>query len=74
MNLQLPSPELYNMIMDPGENSDCAPSNPDLIGSINHRVAQLLPTFPSDVQNAWRTTMQIPVEYSPTGALPIKQT
>jgi arylsulfatase A len=74
MNLQLPSPELYNMIMDPGESSDCAPSNPDLIGSINHRVAQLLPTFPSDVQNAWRTTMQIPVEYSPTGALPIKQT
>jgi len=73
MNLQLPSPELYNLIVDPGESSDCAADHPDIVAAIRGRVALLLPTFPADVQNAWRSTMLLPVEYTPTGALPIKQ-
>jgi arylsulfatase A len=74
MNLPLATPELYNLDADPGEASDCAADNPDIVAEIRRRIAQLLPTFPVDVQNAWRTTMSIPVEYTPTGALPIKQT
>jgi arylsulfatase A len=74
MNLPLAAPELYNLDADPGEASDCAADNPDIVAEIKRRIAQLLPTFPVDVQNAWRSTMLLPVEYTPTGALPIKQT
>ena len=74
INLPLPAPELYNMVADPGEASDCAAANPDIVSEISRKIAQLLPTFPIDVQNAWRTTVLQPVEYTPTGALPIKLT
>ena len=73
MNLQLASPELYNLVVDSGEASDCAADHPDIVSQIQQRINQLLPTFPVDVQSAWRSTMQLPVEYTPTGALPIKQ-
>jgi arylsulfatase A len=74
MNLPLAKPELYNLDVDPGEASDYAADNPAIVAEISRRIAQLLPTFPPDVQNAWRNTMSIPVQYTPTGALPIKQT
>jgi arylsulfatase A len=73
MNLPLASPELYNLEADPGEASDCAADRPDIVSQIQQRINQLLPTFPVEVQSAWRSTMQLPVGYTPTGALPIKQ-
>ena len=33
----------------------------------SNNVSQLLPTFPVEVQSAWRSTMQLPVGYTPTG-------
>ncbi len=73
MNLPLASPELYNLVADPAEASDSAADRTDIVSQIQQRVNQLLPTFPTDVQSAWRNTMQIPVGYTPAGALPIKQ-
>ncbi len=74
LNLPLAAPELYNLTADPGEASDCAADNPAVVADISRRIAQLLPTFPVDVQNAWRSTVLLPVEYTPTGALPIQLT
>jgi arylsulfatase A len=74
INLPLAAPELYNIDVDPGEASDCAADNPAMVAEITHHIAQLLPSFPVDVQNAWRNTMALPVQFTPTGALPIKQT
>src|SRR5579862_5632656 len=73
MNLPLASPELYNLVADPGEASDSAADRPDIASQIQQRVNQLLPTFPVDVQSAWRNTLQITVGYTPAGAVPIKQ-
>jgi arylsulfatase len=70
MNLPLPSPELYDIESDPCESSDCAADNPDVVAQITSRIAQMLPTFPSEVQAAWNLTMSRRVGYVPSGALP----
>jgi arylsulfatase A len=71
MNLPLPSPELYDMEMDPCEGSDCSDDNPDVVAQIKSRILQTLPTFPNEVQAAWNYTMSRRVGYMPSGSLPV---
>jgi arylsulfatase A len=70
-NLPLPAPELYNLELDPDESCDVAPANPSVVADIMARVQKQLPTFPSDVMNAWNTTMSWQVEGTSVGALPV---
>jgi arylsulfatase len=74
MNLPLSSPELYDLVGDPCESSDCADANPDVVAQIRTRIAQMLPTFPSEVQSAWSYTMSRRVQYAPSGAYPVLDT
>ena len=69
-NLRLQSPELYNLEQDPDESYNVAAQNPQIVAEIQGRIQQLLPSFPSDVMNAWQTTMGANVVYTPEGALP----
>jgi hypothetical protein len=69
-NLTLPSPELYNVETDPDESCDVAPANPAIVAQITARVQALLPTFPSDVTNAWKYTQSLSVQGMNIGALP----
>jgi hypothetical protein len=41
-----------------------------VVAQITNRIAQMLPTFPSEVQSAWNLTMSRRVGYVPSGALP----
>jgi arylsulfatase len=68
-NLPL-TPELYNVETDPDESCDVAPNNPGVVAEISARVQKQLPTFPSDVMNAWNYTMGLQVQYTSVGALP----
>lgn len=70
-NLPLPAPELYNMAIDPEESCDVAPAHPDIVADIVSRVQKQLPSFPSDVINAWNATMSKNVQYTSVGALPV---
>lgn len=70
-NLRLPAPELYNVQLDPDESCDVAPAHPDVVADITARMQKQLPTFPSDVINAWNTTMSLPVQGTSVGALPV---
>jgi arylsulfatase len=73
-NLPLQSQELYNVEQDPSESCDVAPLHPDIVAEINARVQKMLPTFPSDVMNAWNYTMSLPVQNTSIGALPVLAT
>jgi arylsulfatase A len=73
-NLPLPAPELYNLELDPDESCDVAPTNPDVVADIMVRVRKQLPTFPSDVINAWNTTMSEKVQGMSIGSLPVLAT
>jgi arylsulfatase A len=70
MNLQLLPEELYDLYDDHGESFDCANENPDVVAQIQKQVADLLPTFPAEVQNAWAATINRPVCPNSSGALP----
>jgi arylsulfatase len=69
-NLLLPQPELYNVDTDPDESYDTAPLHPDVVAYITASVQNKLPTFPSDVMNAWNTTAGYPIQSTPVDALP----
>ena len=73
-NLSLASPELYNLIVDPGRKPpisrltvrrSCRKSNSGL--------TSFCPLSRWTCKTPRRSTMQIPVGYTPTGALPIEQ-
>jgi len=70
LNLPLINPELYNLEMDPDESYDVAAANPQVVAQIQTRIQALLPTFPSDVANAWQVTMNQSVTSTDDGALP----
>jgi arylsulfatase len=70
-NLPLAAPELYNLDLDPGETCDVAPANPGVVADISARVRKQLPTFPTDVMNAWNYTMSHHVQNTSVGALPV---
>lgn len=71
-NLPLPAPELYDMDLDPDESCDVAPLFPAVVADIMARVQKQLPTFPSDVMNAWNTTQSQHVQSTAIGALPVQ--
>jgi arylsulfatase len=70
VNLPLGKPELYNLDLDPEEAYDVAPSNPQIVAELRAGVESLIPTFPDQVQTAWRDTINTPVWGVPAGALP----
>jgi len=63
-------PELYNVEIDQDESCDVAPGNPGVVAEIMARVQKQLPTFPSDVMNAWNYTMKQQVQGTSIAALP----
>jgi arylsulfatase len=67
----LAQPELYNLANDPDESYDCARENPQIVAQIQERIAQMLPTFPDPVQQAWADAQARKVNPGlPTGAYP----
>lgn len=73
-NLPLPQPELYDLEADPEESYDVSADNQMIVAYIRARIEALVPTFPQDVGDAWRNTMQTPVDYTPPGAWPVRRT
>ena len=69
-NLRLLNPELYNVDVDPDESADIAAQNPGIVAAIQQKVAQMLPSFPGEVQSAWRDTQNRPVYPNVSGAYP----
>ena len=69
-NLRLLSPELYDLDTDPEEAEDLSSQNPLIVADFEQRVAQILPSLPSQVQDAWQTTQNIPVYPNVPGAYP----
>lgn len=57
INLPLTPPELYNLEQDPDESYDVAADFPDIVTDLQNRIVRALPTFPSGVAYAWKTTM-----------------
>ncbi len=72
-NLPLPAPELYNVVTDPEESYDRAARNPDIVADLQSRMNRLIQTFPTNVVNAWNSTMATAVQSTPTDALPVAQ-
>jgi len=72
LNLGLPAPELYDLIDDPEESYDVAPSNPEVVADLRARVEAMLPEFPSIVGDVYRAAIATPVVSTPSGALPVK--
>jgi arylsulfatase A len=70
-NLALPSPELYDLAADPGENYDRAEGNSTVLADIKARVNRLLGGFPAVVWNAWNDTQGRKVQDAPTDGLPV---
>lgn len=69
-NLRLINPELYNIDTDPEEADDLSAQNPSIVAEIQQRVVQMLPSFPAEVQNAWKKTQSTPVNPNEPGAYP----
>jgi arylsulfatase A len=69
-NLRLINPELYNIDDDPDESEDVSKQNPAIVAQIQQEIAQALPSFPANVQNAWTTTQSIPVNPNEPGSYP----
>jgi arylsulfatase A len=69
-NLRLINPELYNIDDDPDESEDVSKQNPAIVAQIQQEIAQALPSFPANVQNAWANTQSIPVVPNEPGSYP----
>jgi len=69
-NLRLVNPELYHLELDSEEAEDVAAQNPEVVESIQARVAQMLPGFPTQVQAAWHDTQNRPVYPNEPGDWP----
>ena len=69
-NLRLLNPELYNIDADPEEDENVSGQNPSIVAAIRQQVAQMLPSFPAEVQAAWKTTQNTPVYPNEPGAYP----
>jgi arylsulfatase len=67
-NLLLPRPELYDVVRDPAESSECGLTYPQLVSSIKAQAESLLETFPDTVRDAWRATQSRAARWTPVGA------
>lgn len=67
--LLLPTPELYNLELDPTESYDAAVDYPEKIKEIERDIEALIPTFPENVQNAYSELKANPGNpFTPAGA------
>jgi arylsulfatase A-like enzyme len=71
LNLPLAAPELYDLVTDVDESHDRADRNPAVVKEIRARMERLIQTFPGDVVDSWQRTLQLPVEDTPVGCLPV---
>ncbi len=71
LNLPLPNPELYDLVEDPSESFDLADQQTEVVAELKHQAEELLRTFPPHVEATYRDTMALPVEPTPSGAMPI---
>jgi arylsulfatase len=71
VNYPLLRPELYNLDLDPEESYDCAAAHPAVVKDLVDRVADMLPSFPVEVQRAWAETHARRTAIEPSGALPV---
>ena len=70
VNLRLRPPELYNLVTDPDESFNVADKFPEIVRDLEAKIAKALPTFPEDVQKAWRDTDSRDTTPSEPGRLP----
>lgn len=70
INIQLSSPELYNVVLDPDESYGVAAENPKIVAEIQSRVERLMPDFPENVRAAWELAKQRLSAPAPAGAYP----
>lgn len=52
-NFMLPHPELYDLNTDPDESYDVALMHPDVVSKIQSLIADMIPSFPQPVQDAY---------------------
>jgi arylsulfatase len=71
LNLPLPNPELYDVVMDQDESHDRADRNPAVVADIQARMARLIQTFNGDALGSWNDTLRRKVYPTPVGAWPI---
>jgi arylsulfatase A len=71
LNLPLPNPELYNVVVDQDESHDRAAGNPAVVADLQARMARLIQTFNGDGLNSWNDTLRRRVYPTPVGAWPM---
>jgi arylsulfatase len=71
VSLLLPRPELYNLAGDPDESYDVAAENPQVVASIEARIAEMIESFPEPVRRAYAEALaRKSGPNTPTGAYP----
>ena len=67
----LARPELYNVVLDPGESYDVADLHPDIVQQLMHDLETMMPTFPPQVVEAYATLKSnVGAVSTPPGASP----
>lgn len=69
-NMPLPSPELYNLAVDPDESYDVAEKHPDIVRDLTARAEALIAGFPEEVRRAWTETRARKVKPHRIGSYP----
>ncbi len=70
MNLRLRPAELFNLATDPDESFNVAAKFPEVVRDLEARISRALPSFPEEVQKAWRETDARETGPSEPGRLP----
>jgi arylsulfatase A len=70
VNLPLPEPELYDLILDPDESYNVAPEHPDVVAEIRRRIERLIAGFPEEIRRDWEETKARRVAPTPAGHVP----
>jgi len=67
----LAKPELYNLEADPSEAYDVAKKHPEIVRQLQAQLAQEIPTFPTEVQQAYANLQNnVASVVTPPGAAP----